>query len=786
MNYSKFFQKFYLSRREGGIVGFKSKTKIPEFFFENALEEQYQEVLPLSESTYSKWFDGTRNPDGNIWASVNGHFDDDRLLKQLLRALNEAKIRQIMQSFGIELPVDEAPNKRQFAIAIKEQFHALAAGNGTADNIVPETYKKSPEPAGFKTYLRGATDNYKYVKLPGGKECLLSDVFVCNNIGTSAAVFPHRIKGNYIEDATLEKLRSYDRRGEVRRVILIGGCGYGKTLMLKHLFLKAAERSDETGRLPILAELRNYLSRDEDLLSFIVATVQEYDPTFTEKAAVDVLCKGQAQVLLDGLDELDPGEVKPFQRKLAAFAHRFPDSQIVIASRQCSAISGITNFIPLYLHPLDEDQVNELLDKLLVQQDSENAKSTVLSFFDDKDGYVKRTGFVATNPMLLTVIVNNYEKLKDINKSKTAFYEILYDALIRGHDEEKEAFDRIFHSVENRDEFTQVFRSFCALTFMDGIFELDSRKFEKYFKEVKKREDLSNPNKFSKEGFHYDVCATACMMYEQESGIYYIDPGFQDYFFAEYYYFEDTETTKRMGDFLLHRKLKSFRNLDGLRMLYQMSPEKVEVCLFLPFLDTVFDRNNEEETFIRLISYGYGECIYVDFDETVINTCLSELKAQTFDYIPDANPPKNIIMALLLDVLHLNNTFVIGAGVDKPRPGKYTTHFLTGFFDPGKKPGDHSTDCTIRAIKNEIQYLGDDQYFADRRNVFTEPIKDDSGTPVCFGYVYKVDPISLLGETDQLEAFIDMAKAAGLYDIFLKIENYYKEITERQKENDFR
>ena len=40
------------------------------------------------------------------------------------------------------------------------------------------------------------------------------------------------------------------------------------------------------------------------------------------------------------------------------------------------------------------------------------------------------------------------EKLKDLSEDKSSLYEMLYDVLIRGHDEEKEAFDRFFFVLE--------------------------------------------------------------------------------------------------------------------------------------------------------------------------------------------------------------------------------------------------------------------------------------------------------------------------------------------------
>ncbi|MEY8763162.1 MULTISPECIES: NACHT domain-containing protein [Clostridium] len=786
MEYSDFLQKFYLPDTGGGLVGYKSKRKTALFFFENGLDDGYNDsIICPSDSTFEKWVDGKRKPESAIWSEASKHLDDGKLAKKLLAVLNTRNLKNIMVSFGITFKIEEVPDRKKFSTAVAAQFVAIAEGYGIADNIVSEEYKKTPEPVGFETYLRGAENKYKWIRLPGEEECLLGDVFVCNNIGTSAAVFPHRIKGKCIENATMEKLRTYDRRGEVLRVILIGGCGYGKTLMLQHLFLEAAEHSDETGRFPIIAELRNFSSSYDGFLPFIVDTVREYDPSFTESSAIEVLEKGQAQILFDGLDELDPEEVKFFQKKLAELTHRYPNIQVIVTSRPCSAINGISGFMKLYLHPLDEDQVNSLLDKLLIRKQDAKAKKTIFSFFELGTGYVKKDGFIATNPMLLTVIVSNYEKLMEFNGDKTRFYELMYDVLIRGHDEGKEAFDRFFHSVGSREEFTQVFRAFCALTFMDGVYEFDRRIFEKYFNLIKKQEGLSNPNIFRLDGFEHDVCATACMMYEQESGIYYIDPGFQDYFFAEYYYFEDTEKTKAMGEALNRRQMKSFRNLDGLKMLNKMSPEKMEVCVFLPYLNEIFKESDETKCFMRFLACGYRDCIYVNFDEVAIKTSMVKLKANKFDYPLDSNPPKNIVMGLILDMLNLNNTFSLGAWVEPLKEENGATHFITGYLDAIEKPEGPDRTYVIKTIENGIHYKDDPDYFEDMR-LMPMPIRDDRGKPVCFGYKYRVNPLSLLSDQRRTEDFIDMAKKAGLVDIFMNVKNYYNQMVERQKANDFR
>ena len=786
MNYSDFFLKFYLSRSEGGLLGCRSKKRIPEFFFTSALDEEYLSVLPTSDSTYEKWFDGKRNPDGDVWATLNNHFDDDKLLKALLRTLNESKLRVVMGNFEIGLADDEVPILRQFAIAVRDQFQALAAGNGEAENIVPEAYKKTPEPVSYGAYIKSAVNKFKWMRLPGEHECLMSEFFVCNNIGTSSAVFPHRIRGQYIENATLEKIRTYDSRGEVRHALLIGGCGYGKTLMLQHLFIEAAGQRDTTGFFPVFAELRNFSSRYNDLVLFIVDTVKEYDPTFTEAAARDILEKGQAQILLDGMDELDPHEVKDFQRRLAELCQRFSNNMVVITSRQCSAINSLRGFVKLYIHPLDDNQIEELIDKLLIGEQDEAAKNTVLSFLDPVRGYVRKNGFVATNPMLLTIMVRNYGKLKDFNGNKIHFYELMYNALIRGHDEEKLAFDRFFHSVDSGDEFTRVFREYCALAFMDGVFEFDHRSFEKYFNMLKCRDALINPTRFQLQAFQHDVCATACMMYEQESGIYYIDPGFQDYLFAEYYYFADSDPTKAMGRSLWARKPNSFRNLDALRMLYQMSEDKMEVCVLLPFLDCIFKGRADDEAFLRYLKYGYGDISYTVYDELAIQQCMKGLNIERFDAAPDGNEIRSIVLAVLLDKLGLPNAFVIGTFESTVKREDGATHFLSGYLTKTlQRPGEIG-HFELRTMKHDICYLNNQGYFEALEYAPT-PVVYDTGNPVCFGYVYKINPMSLSTKSEQYKLLMEMAKGVDdIYKTFIEVKNHYKQIAEQQKRNDYR
>lgn len=75
MKYMDYFSNFYMGRRSGGILGHKSKENIPEYFFDAALPEDHYDILPLSNSTYGKWFNGTRQPESTIWGTVVSYFE---------------------------------------------------------------------------------------------------------------------------------------------------------------------------------------------------------------------------------------------------------------------------------------------------------------------------------------------------------------------------------------------------------------------------------------------------------------------------------------------------------------------------------------------------------------------------------------------------------------------------------------------------------------------------------------------------------------------------------------
>ena len=771
MNYQEFFQIFFIKDKGGALKGCTSKIGIVRFFFESITLKEDQKFLPVDD-TYGRWFSGKNIGEGR-WTKINDDGDFDKLTKALIETLNtdSGVLGKIMAAFGVSLAAGEQVDIEKLARAISRQFCAISQGMGTAENIVPEEYQKEAEPIGHRQYLSRAGAKYRKMKILGEEEVPLQDCYVCNDIGLTPSVFSR--KGIVIQDVSLDSLRRVDDRLDARLAILVGSGGIGKTMMLRYLFTDAVDKSNRSGKLPVLVELRNFSYYERNIENCIISTVQEFESSFTESEVEDLLQRGRLQLLFDGLDELDPDDINVFQKKLEELIEKYPVVQIIIASRECDAIKGINGFVNLHLYPFNNEKCEQLIDKLLIKiGHPKEAKKTILDFL--MTGTVKKDGVFATNPMLLTFIVTHYERLSTFTRLE--LYEEAYDAMVSGHDKEKTAYDRIFHSVADTDEFKTAFREFCGESFLNGDHSFTKRSFEKYVNNLQCKSELENPRKLTKDNFLHDTCSTACIMYEKDSEVLYIDPGFQEYLFAEFYYHADTEKTKAMGKTLQRKRPDIFYSLDAFQMLYQIDRDKVEVCLFLPFLQDVFRGKDDNEDFFRYLKYGYGKLRYSVLDETKIADAIDELKADKRTAQRNVNVPANTIAFLVFDAAGVSTDLVIESNDEQIA---YDDLRALPMYAELVNGGDGMSEISVKAASKES--LSDDNLASQNG------VKEANGETAVFGGVFELSLAKVEENRERFQAFWDYVTDIknGVYDSFLKVKDYYNELKDRQEENQF-
>ena len=793
MNYSDICKAFYRKNQCWGFKKLKTQAEIGEIFIKLALTEESTAVLMLQPDTFRKWFSGTNPPNFEAWKYFRKDYQEEKYVQDLMEIFNDKNLEAVAEMLQIEIHSGKTVEKRKLATAIARQMNSLA--NEASEDVLVTEYSSDDLKVDFKDYVVKATERYNVMRLIGGQEVPLEDYFICNTLGDSQRQNGNRknFKGALVEDATVEKVRNvYEKRHtDNRKCIFIGSGGSGKTLMLQHLFLDAAVRYPDTGVLPIFLELR-YFKNSDDIMSFLVDTVSQKDPTFNTFVADRLLKSKKCVLLMDGLDEIDPSDIKAFHNMMEAFTDKYKDAQVIVTSRMCDATGGLHGYVPLYVWPFDKEQAGRLVDKILIAEGKPEIKDEVMEYL--LNGFIGSDGVFASHPMLLTFVCRNYRSFDKFHNDHAKFYQEAYKALLSGHDKNKKPYERIFHGVDDADQFTIVFKEFCAKTFQSAAFQFDSESFNKYYTQLTSYKQFKNPYKMSEEHFRQDTCSTACMLYEQDLDIFYIDPGFQEFLFAEYYSAAEEDVTIELRKALKSRKAADYSKLDAFKMLYDKAKFKIDKCVFLPILNDIFkEKYSEKEAFIQFLIEGFEKVEVAIIDKELVDRVTTDNGLKDYRYVDVKNEPSNVIMSFMLQEKGLPLTCSF-RGYDKEimeqlSGGKaLSVEFVN---DPRTKErvailSNNPWNEDVAFVENFQNEREREISRSDVLYMQTAPAIDFNKGDVVFapmGYAYEIDPFDIEEEPNKFDLLLEamMKKGNSFYRVFLGLKEFHKELRREQR-----
>jgi hypothetical protein len=504
------------------------------------------------------------------------------------------------------------------------------------------------------------------------------------------------------------------------------------------------------------------------LNDYIIKTASIYDKNLTDKKVEELMISGKCQILMDGADEIDPSDEKAFQRKIAELVDRYPYNQYVVASRECGLLKGITGFSRMYLHPFSREQSTTLIDNLLKGYDDETIIKSIKNYTDGD--FFQRHKVFASNPMLLTFVIMKYPIVESFDGEKRRFYRAVYDAIVYGHDEEKEGYSRVFRSAQNADEFTKVFSELCATTYIRHKSEFDPDTFEDYFENLVTKNNIENPSAMTSKNFIHDACATACMMYEQDTKLLYIDSGFQEYLFAKYYFQAAPEELVALGQILWDTAETEFDGLDAFEMLKEFSTEKYERYFLKPFLDNAFQGKDETKHFITFLRYGYRDLEYQMIDRDCVAAYATKEKSEWTSPKSPVTEPSSLVFSMLLRKLGtpcLSGLTIFEKELDY---SEFMTAGIYGelYFDPVDSK---NKIVPRRLLLQETQNL---QVY-ERTHAVENHVRDDAKQLVCFGREYKVDFNAVLETPENYTDLINVLKTQeDVWKTFCKVKEYYE------------
>lgn len=796
MFYSDICQAFYITDENEGSdgkligVGLKdidSQGAIAEFFFRLGCDEKHSETMNgYNISTYNKWFYGTTGA-GNAWERFKGNFDDKEYARLLEKSFNADMLPQVAVKLGISVKKGKDVDGHRLAVAITRQLCEIYKSKKRpkqAESILNEVYYVGENKDAYTRYIEKAKERYNVMKLIGGEEVPLDKFFVCNAIGEKERVFAdkNKITGEYLDKPTMQSIRDiFKRRGyDNLRTLLIGSGGCGKSLMLQHLFLQSAEEYTETGVLPIFLELRHFKQSDE-ILSFIVETVRSMDDSFNEEATVGLLLTGNCQLFLDGFDEIDPSDIGDFLTKFKTFSGKYDKVQIVVTSRQNESLTGFSQFMRLYIWPFENTRSELLINKILEYQKETDAKEAVLEYINN--GFLKKDGIFASHPLLLTFVTMKYPSFHRFNEDPSLFYKVTFEALVSGHDDNKKPYDRVFMSVDNAEQFTIVFREFCALTYKDGVLQLNSRSFEEYFNQLKEHLKFENPHKMNVKNFKHDVCSTACIMYERDYDIFYIDPGFQECLFAEYYYHANEEEVAELTASLEKTSFTKLSRFEALDMLRKLATEKFDYKVLLPFLEEIFKNKDDKQSFRNFLQCCFDAVKVVSIKDNIRLSYMEKLGVTKVLYPMEENYSKTVLLNYIMKdmgenpeydfCLYAKDDAVDGKKVislDIPEDAE-----ISGVVIAQEIQKDNDKCLLIDCKPMEAYTHFRSEHLKGNQDAY---LVDDKNDLVLFGNRITLEGYYLQSEPDEFDVLLEniAANSQNTYSMFLRLKEYCKKL----------
>lgn len=251
----------------------------------------------------------------------------------------------------------------------------------------------------------------------------------------------------FLEKRAGSTLKSLDAIHQYKRCVLVGDPGAGKTTLLKYLALQSAAQQTGMPGFPIFAELHAFaISQHVDLLAFVACRWEEsygFPAPNAQAYMEEMLTAGNAILLLDALDETMIGNTEKeakdsYHRVVEAIrrlASHYPLAPIVVTARKAGyqQQERLVGFSEFELLPFRTDDTRQFIKKWFDGYNDPQKQALA----GDLTIQLQRTPHIqalATNPLLLALIVRVYEAQLRLPERRAELYRECVDILLKEWD----------------------------------------------------------------------------------------------------------------------------------------------------------------------------------------------------------------------------------------------------------------------------------------------------------------------------------------------------------------
>ena len=407
------------------------------------------------------------------------------LRAELTRQGNLARFDAHLTGSGALAQGARAAAAGERSVAVSGDVHGSTLITGSGNLVMGNIYTGAPTPdpvAALTIYRRVLVDGYRHLSLrsldmgasdPTGQQQRfdLTQVYVDLHTTTQVA----RDAGKRRRRTTRQR-PAEPERAEVeplavlpaiiahRQMVLLGDPGSGKSTVLTHLALCLAAHSlepqeqwlarmtdwpaTEADTVPILVILRDFArwlqqearrsAEPRTLWDFIVTRLEAQNLAFAADALHDRLERGQAILLLDGLDEVPTAPQRTFIRDtVAAFARRYKQCRMVVTCRTLSYQDPawrLEDFQRFELASFTAEQIDRFITAWYAELARLGSikRGAVAGVTRHLQQAVRRPDLwrLASNPLLLAVMALVHTHKGQLPEARALLYEETVDILL--------------------------------------------------------------------------------------------------------------------------------------------------------------------------------------------------------------------------------------------------------------------------------------------------------------------------------------------------------------------
>lgn len=326
---------------------------------------------------------------------------------------------------------------------LAEIFRKAWAGDKGDPSWIREKYQRS-DPFGLEArkYAQEVASRYNSMRVIGmDRPTPLEDIYINVNVRDRTQSIRSHSYEDFWEWEEAQDLVTYSEKtipatealSTESRLLVLGRPGAGKTTFLRYLAISAIGKKLPTNLVPILVSLREWSSQSTTKLE--TALVRQFHVCDLKKPREfvrNLLRKGRCLVLLDGFDEIDPGQRTMAINQIEGLSKDYPKNRYVLSCRTAANVYTFSGFAEVEIADFTDNQIEVFVRKWFPKDIAQKCLSELNS--TENRGIFD----LASNPLLLTLICIAYSETYSFPESRIELYETALEALLKKWDSSRE------------------------------------------------------------------------------------------------------------------------------------------------------------------------------------------------------------------------------------------------------------------------------------------------------------------------------------------------------------